>query len=327
MKPWYANIRRLPSLPFCLLCMMPIIVACSDATVSTPTITVAAITPSVTVVPSSMPKGTSTQPSTVPSPMGTLEPPLPTAGPTLGPDKEQSLVLDLLANNAGCQLPCWWGMAPGKTTWRAAQSYFASIGKSIARFENNEVTNYTVKFRAPQHNMQIGQVYNVNKDGLIDMIWVRGAVVRDDVRIYGDPQFLKDWQHYMPARLANTFGMPEQVMMKTFQSVPEGAPPFNLLVFYPQHGILVRYYGPTEQFDKTIRFCLDQADITLWLWSPDHQMTLMEVARVGQDLPLNEMADYRSLEEATGTGVTAFYEELTKNSNEVCLTTAADLWP
>ena len=36
--------------------------------------------------------------------------------PTLNPEEEQATILTLLKSNNGCDLPCWWGITPGKTT-------------------------------------------------------------------------------------------------------------------------------------------------------------------------------------------------------------------
>ncbi len=35
---------------------------------------------------------------------------------TLPTGEAQKMVQELLENNAGCRLPCWWGIVPGKTT-------------------------------------------------------------------------------------------------------------------------------------------------------------------------------------------------------------------
>ena len=50
----------------------------------------------------------------------------------------QKLVQELLENNGGCKLPCWWGFTPGKTTWVEARQILE--GRNIykrARSERN----------------------------------------------------------------------------------------------------------------------------------------------------------------------------------------------
>jgi hypothetical protein len=37
--------------------------------------------------------------------------------PAVPPATADAIVEDLLKNNAGCRLPCWWGVVPGETQW------------------------------------------------------------------------------------------------------------------------------------------------------------------------------------------------------------------
>jgi hypothetical protein len=138
-------------------------------------------------------------PTNTPLPVPTLKPPTPTVAPsptlapTLTADQEQALVLDLLQNNGGCKLPCWWGFMPGKTDWQTAQNFFASLGKIPGEYRDPDMLNYSVSFFIPEHAVQSGQVYIV-KDGVVDAIRVRAGTIRNHETIYGDSQFAEDWQ-------------------------------------------------------------------------------------------------------------------------------------
>lgn len=290
------------------------------------------VKPTIISASTTQPPATSTPmpspvpPTRTPLPTYTPEPPTPTAAPTLTADEEQALALNLLQTNAGCRLPCWWGFTPGMTDWQTAQTFFASVGKTSVKYSDARITNYTVKFSVPQHDGQIGQVYNV-KDGVIDMIWVSGGTVRNRERVYGDVQFTEDWRRYMLPELLDDYGQPTAVLLRTFYSVPEGSfIPFNLLLFYPQQGILARYYGPTERVGERIRICPQQADITLWLWSPEQEMSLEDIARWGQQFPIEEVPDFRSLEEATGWSIEQFYQTFVQSGDQPCFETPADMW-
>lgn len=293
---------------------------CGDSNTETLPPPSTSASPVPTVEPSSLPPTATARVTQTPELLTS------TMAPTLTADQEEDFVLDLLQSNAGCQLPCWWGFTPGETTWQTAQTYFDSLGKKTDEFSNARVTNYTVKFSLPRHDIQIGQVYNVS-NGTIGMIWVKGATVRNNERVFGDQLFLQDWQHYMPSQMLSVYGQPAKVLLKTFQSVPDWVPPFNMLLYYPQQGILVRYYGPTERRGEQIRLCPQQADVTLWLWSPELTMTLEDIARLGQDFPIEEVADYRSLEAVTEMDVETFHETFKDAGMETCIETSAKLWP
>jgi hypothetical protein len=251
--------------------------------------------------------------------------PRPTPGSTLTNDEEQTLVLDLLKENGGCRLPCWWGFSPGKTDWLFVQNFLASSGKIAMKFSNSYLTNYTVKFVIPQHDVQLGQVYNVT-NGFVDMIWVSANTVRNHQTIYGDTQFAKDLQPYALPQMLDVYGRPTEVFLKTYSSTPEGWIPFQLLLFYQEQGILVRYYGPALQKGQQIMICPQQSDITLWLWSPERTMNLEDIANMGQDFPIEEVPEFRHLEEATGVSVEQFYQSFVQPHNRTCLETPIDMW-
>jgi hypothetical protein len=65
-------------------------------------------TATATLLPTFTPTPT---PTATYTPRPTVTPSL-TPLPTLDPDAAATLVLELLDNNGGCSLPCWWGATP-----------------------------------------------------------------------------------------------------------------------------------------------------------------------------------------------------------------------
>ena len=115
---------------FLLLSLFLVTTGCSNRAVlitlqTTPTIV--ASTPVSTLTPTK-PLLTLTRISTP-----TLTPLLtntPTSKPTptrFPPEQAELMVLDLLENNGGCLLPCWWGIVPGQTTWEEAHDLLMPI--------------------------------------------------------------------------------------------------------------------------------------------------------------------------------------------------------
>jgi hypothetical protein len=235
------------------------------------------------------------------------------------------MVLDLLKNNGGCRLPCWWGFTPGKTDWRTTLAFLSSSGKAITGYGSPYVT-YEVSFKIPKHEVTIDQAYIV-RDKTVDSIWVGISMVHNDEAVFGDPLFAEDLQPYFLPHLLETYGQPEQVLLKTFSGAPEGGwAPFRLMLFYPRQGFLVIYQGPNERIGEQIRWCPSKTNIALWLWLPERELTLQDVARVGPNLPVEEINSFRSLEEATSMNVEAFYKSF-KGDAITCLETPANLWP
>src|SRR6185436_4057409 len=47
--------------------------------------------------------------------------------PTLPAEGAWTKLLELLANNGGCRLPCLWGITPGKSTYKEAQAILTPL--------------------------------------------------------------------------------------------------------------------------------------------------------------------------------------------------------
>lgn len=304
-----------------ILALLVILSGCSVPTAPT------SISPTATPVPTTALTHSLALPTRTPSP--TLKPrtpivaPSPTIAPTLTTDQEQTLVLELLQSNAGCRLPCWWGFTPGKTTWQTAQAFFASLGKFPQVYGNNV---YTVDFNLPKHDISISLYIMGTK--AIDVIWVGAGMVRNNEAVFGDPLFARDLQRYMLPQLLTTYGQPKEILIRTFSEAPDGGwIPFHLLLFYPQEGILIDYQGPGERKGDRLRWCPQNTNIALWLWSPEHKWTLEDIARIGLNFSLEELLTYRPLEEATGMRQETFYETFKDANNRICLETPVDLWP
>jgi hypothetical protein len=256
------------------------------------------------------------------TPTATSRPTLtPTLAPTLTADEEKALVLTLLQTNAGCRLPCWWGFTPGETRWQEAQSFFLSLGKEIPGGSDNGSSSYGVAFDIPQHQLFLPQSYIVREDETIDMITILAL---------GSPgyekEFTEDLDNYLLSQLLATYGQPSEVLLRTYLD-PEGMYPFHLLLYYPEQGIMVRYIDLAERDEETLRFCPKQPGITLWLWSPERKMTIMDIAVTGAaGFPENEVAYFRPLDEVTELSVEQFHQTFAQPADDTCLETPANLW-
>ena len=56
----------------------------------------------------------------------------PSQNPTMAPEDAMEFVLELMENNGGCHLPCWWGqIVPGVTRWEDAKSFLETFASDI----------------------------------------------------------------------------------------------------------------------------------------------------------------------------------------------------
>jgi hypothetical protein len=243
--------------------------------------------------------------------------------------EEYSFVSEMLRDNGGCRLPCWWGFTPGETLWQTAEAFFVSMGKTIWHYPQ---TSYTVFYDIPDRQHDHYQNYFV-EDGIIDMIEVAAAppVGEDGDYAYGDPRFAEDWKSYMLPQILEAYGLPQQIFLETYKSGPDRLP-FRLLLFYPDPGFLVNYEGPTGEDGRgawveageAIHFCPWRSDVTLSLWSSERAMTFADLVPVIDSLVNPDRL--RSLEEATGMSIEQFYQTFAQPGNQTCLETPADMW-
>ncbi len=314
---------KLQHLQIGAIVVLVLLTGCSNSTA--PKTTAATVSPTlVTYTPLPSPLQATRTPT--PSSARTQEIVTPTVGPTLTADQEEALVLGMLQNNGGCRLPCWWGFMPGQTDWQIVQGFLASTGKAFTGYGDPYVT-YEVSFKIPKHEITIDQAYVV-RDEIIDTIWVSMSMVRNNEAVFGDPLFADDLQPYMLPRFLEFYGQPDKVLVKTFSSAPEGGwVPFRLMLFYPRQGVLVIYQGPNERVDQKIRWCPSKTNIALWLWSPERELALEDVAGMGPNLTAEELSTYLSIEEATSMDIEAFYESFKDTGAQACLETQVNLWP
>ncbi len=311
-----------------LVCPLLVLLTACGAPVA-PTTLVAKASPSAGLAPTSTPA----QP---PASVGTLPPSsMPTAGSylptppsaTLTADEVKGAVSRLLWSNAGCLLPCWWGIVPGETPWQEVQSLFQSWGELPVQSSTSPVTSYDIQFTIPESTTQMYQSYNVSADR-VDMIWVSALPLSNQGELFGDPQFLQTWQRYTLPQLLTTDGAPAQVLLRTSSAGPTGTwIPYHLVLFYPQRGMMVRYLGPVEINGGMIRACPQRSEITLWLWSPTRSLTLQDVSGFDHEFPADQIETFLSLQEATGLTIDQFVQSFSQPDNQLCLETPIQLWP
>jgi hypothetical protein len=240
---------------------------------------------------------------------------IPTAG-VLDPDSARQLVKYLLETNAGCKLPCWWGIKPGRTTWAQARQilektslYIGDQGAKDNFYANVEVyLPYPYDF-APS----MEHVYSV-KNGVVDYI-----------RVYNFDLAPK----YDLSKFLQTYGPPTEVWIRTFAREELGVQDFLVDLFYQGNGILVEYRTgePLKVVYGTLRNCLVagmDAPI-LHLWSPDIPDLSSQDAQKFIDTA--NLPKPKQLFDATGMDVKTFYETFMDPETDVCLETPQELWP
>ena len=262
-------------------------------------------TPTITNLPAQSPTNTLQQTWT-PIPTWT---PLPTLEPTTA----VLFVEELLQNNDGCQLPCWWGITPGKTTWIEAKHFLDSFSNFMGVIGNpNDLQIAEFNIPAPEEIGSIEQLFEI-----------RGSIVEAITHIY----FGNLTTSYNLVNLLKTYGTPSDILISAYYEPRYTNYMVVVAVFYLQTGILVEYNdnGGGLVGDK-IEVCPQEATYPhLDLWAPSLNLSLNEAS--DRYLDTRNWPAYRNIQEATGMNVESFYSTFKEPNNESCLELSTTDWP
>jgi hypothetical protein len=239
--------------------------------------------------------------------------------PTLSNSASEKLVLGLLEDNGGCNLPCWWGIKPGVTSWVEAQHFFATFATSIEQGGSREVvengstyqvTNYTIQYKISGVPEGGGAMFSIS-NGIVSKINVGSDSTK---------------QRFQLHQLLSDYGQPEKVFIKTFQDAPGYPPPFDLVLYYPRFNFLAFFETDAEKMGDVLNGCPQSVTPGLRLWDAnwvitDESIKSMTIGGDPSDWQL------RNLGEVTDMTIKDFYQTYKVPESKVCIETPAKYWP
>lgn len=246
--------------------------------------------------------------------------------PTLHPDEALEEVLKLYADNGGCELPCWWGITPGETTWEATHQLLAPLGIiAEGASSRNGVVIFSTEFIVPKR---------INPRGYLgSAIWVKDGVV---IAISLGGNRVMDGFDYSLAGLLEMFGQPEEIWLEIHPKSSDDKPYYYLQLFYPTLGIKIgSQRGFAQVREDVITLCpaefSDYSKVSLGflLWSSTETVDFKEIDKVLLDDLIPWHPDkYQLLEDlTTDIDNAAFYETYVNPNTNDCFDVALDAVP
>jgi hypothetical protein len=280
------------------------------------------LVPSATPVPSSTRSPTDT-PTIAPTSTWT---PLP----TYSAQDASKKIDELLDTNAGCNLPCWWGITPNQTSWPEALHFLnpliVYVGQGSSQIYSKDgnqhiSTNYSILFEVPEISKQGRIIFGVQDD------IVTGMSVFPPVTEY----------KYQLHELLILLGPPKQVFVNAQSSSQiSELPPAVLTLDYSELGIWASYgYIPFVDGESLV-ICsksIKESNTVyggwgnlggrLELFDPDYEydtrFSIEEYAEMWGGSTPQKLADVTDMTTET------FYNTFIQPGS--CLNTPADLWP
>jgi hypothetical protein len=245
---------------------------------------------------------------------------------------ESDFLVDMLQTNLDCDLPCWWGITPGETSWETTLTQFLSYGKSIAVYTDNtlnlggvqRVSLFSRKDPAPFAYLLEHEIYV--RTGYVDLLGARAHTFN------GEPfgELLLDFERYTPRHILARFGKPSQILLHYWQDDPKS--PYTVGLIFEREGLMVEYEGRVQPVSNSndkdgdsvepVIICLDQdhlSGINIWARSPRRSPTMAEVFKqLGGYFDKNYL-NTPSIEQATGNDIEWFYENFLEPTPKSCL--------
>jgi len=224
--------------------------------------------------------------------------------PTKNPDESDlKLISAQLAawfdDNGGCELPCWWGIEPGETTWMEVEETFVPYTAAVFQTgrEKRLVFNVSDEIN-PYGAFELTLIF--------DTQWVVEEII------------LGSWtlepEQYSLANVLARFGEPDQVWaIAAVQYIQS----FSLTVFYEAEGLYFLYTGEgIPESEETVLLCpanIQQAESPLiQIWEPGLHESLTEIYPSYQDV-------YR-LKDITDWNTNRFYQTYQSPENySICI--------
>lgn len=237
------------------------------------------------------------------------------AANTIEPQQAMDRVVELLSENGGCELPCWWGIEPGSTAWPDAEAILSPVASRIHLYaQRSSLSLYDVLVPVPKEIFPVRLEYRFE---------VEGDVVQKTEVIVGNVD------RYRLSKLLNDFGAPREVWLTTYSKSRAGSLPFAMVLYYPDRGILAQFGNEaTVEGDFVVSCPRNDSASILVLWSPDRAYPSFEAA-VNDTLRLGSFKErgYHRLEEVTDLDAGAFFETFRTANDIDCIYTEASHWP
>ena len=297
------------------------------------------VQPSFTATPAPQPSVTSPTPVVTDTPI-TL--PTSTIVPTLPADDADRRLLNLLANNNNCRLPCLWGITPGKSTHDDADMVLLPLS-AISDFTslNTSPGDISPIYIDGSDLLYTRMAFLFPENGIINHIVFQTRIMKKVITPNGEPGLLeifeitplsKNLEFYMLPNILSQLGIPTSVVV-SISATPANIDVyggFDIVLLYPDQGVFVHYTTQRKLFGEVAQGCFNNSSVELELFPAGDRELFSE----GLDTTVwanmwPEPVDtprWKTIETATSMSVEEFYEAFQKPTNK-CLETPMSLWP
>jgi len=268
-----------------------------------------------------------------------------TFAPTLPLNEAGLRMLDLLANNGNCRLPCFWGITPGRSSTMEANNILNQLGNlsfelifrptggeykpiyfekgsTSGYLENDLVIFILFSLKSDKDNSIVSHIsFHVNTYIELPEPSNPGNLYPE---ILGNNPIGEKLAFYLLQHILSEDGRPSSVLIYTYSEGIENPDywPFDMLLLYPDQGILIHYYLEPRKNGTNILGCLLNNNLEIELYpsgNGDAFMDLLDSYWI-ESLPI-----FKPIDEVTSMSLNQFYETFRKPTDQ-CLVTPSKYW-
>jgi hypothetical protein len=205
----------------------------------------------------------------------TTSTPTQTAIPTLSTESAYILLQDLLQNNNGCELPCFWGITPRVSTLQDAQKIIAPLRGIAYRDTISIVEAGIIEFDYLQaddiHLFLDVRFVPHTGDTTIETIHIRASALQKVengyIEVYKSTAFAENLSRYTLTTILQTYGIPAQLSIYVENNPFEWSSPdfFTVFLLYPESGLFFQYTSSAAIGDDKAYSRPTESFIQIWL--------------------------------------------------------------
>ena len=247
-------------------------------------------------------------------------PPTLTPLPTFSIIDAQKNLIDLYQNNP-CDLPCWWNIVPGESTWnetwqlleRFSSDRFPSESyPDIRIFESEEQPGYV--FITTYFDITVDsedEPYGALKDLSL------GVKTIDFVVDYLDVNTGRIANYTIP-EIMKKYGEPTQVYVVGAPHSLDFYSGISIWLYYPNFGFISNHFttvNNTQWSQTSFTSCFQKAS-KVYIWPQDLQMDFLSRLRISGQ---TNSQDFKLINEVSDYSVSSFYSQFVREQTQPCL--------
>lgn len=193
-----------------------------------------------------VPADTST-PTQPPTKTATNSPtPTWTPVPTLAPDASLARIRELYQGTGPCELPCWWGITPGTTTWAQARLLLSELSPEYGPYYRGALPRYDYSFEVPANFEPLNL-------GFIEVsLYVQDEII---VAVGTSTGWIHQEFDYSLANLLAMFDQPDEIWIRHSPVEADFHIEYSINLFYKAQGVLLHISGEATLRDNTLVIC------------------------------------------------------------------------